>query len=473
MASILIIDDDAHVCDLLSRAVRRMGHEPDSAQTLTEGLTRARAGDYGVVFLDVRMPDGNGLDYLPEIKKAPSQPEVIIITAVGDPDGAELAIANGAWDYMPKQTSLKEMSLTLLRALQFRAEKKSRRPLTALKRDGIIGRSPKLNVCLDLVAQAAASEAPVLIYGETGTGKEVFAQAIHVNGARAGQRLVVVDCAALPENLVESILFGHEKGSFTGADKSRAGVIKQADGGTLFLDEIGELPLNVQKAFLRVLQENRFRPVGGQAEVESNFRLIAATNKNLEQMVETAAFRQDLLFRIRSHIIELPPLREREGDIKELALYYLARLCERYGTEIKGVSPDFWEALLRYHWPGNVRELVNTVETTLAAAFDAPTLFATHLPTHIRARAARAAVKHPGAAVLPWEQALDPVTQFPPLSQAREAAVAEFERRYLRDLLRKSGGNVKQASRLAQVSRQRLHELLRKHQVRVSNLDDT
>ena len=466
MAKILIIDDDPAVCDMLSRVIGKMGHDSRFVHTLKEGNEIVERVDFDVVFLDVRMPDGNGLHVLPNIKKAPSSPEVIIITAVGDPDGAEMAINNGAWDYMPKQTSIKEMTLPLIRALQYREEKKARRPLAAVKREGIIGNSQAMNVCLDLLAQAAAGDAPVLLMGETGTGKELFAKAIHANSSRAGEKMVVVDCAALPANLVESTLFGHERGAFTGADKARLGVVKQADGGTLFLDEIGELPLSIQKAFLRVLQENRFRPVGGANEIESNFRLVAATNRNLDLMVEKDEFRQDLLFRIRSHQINLPALRERQEDLKELTIYYVSRLCERYGAETKGVSPDFYEALQYYDWPGNIRELVNTLERALAAAYDAPTLFATHLPTDIRSKAARASMKKQGLTAPEPLPALEPAPKsLPPLGAARDAALAEFENRYIMDLMTISRGSVKEASRIAGVSRQRLHELLKKHHI--------
>lgn len=464
MANVLIIDDDPAVCAMLAKVIQKMDHRPQYVHTLKDGVEMAQQWECDVVFLDVRLPDGNGLDYIPLIKRVPSEPEVIIITAVGDPDGAELAINNGAWDYMPKRTSIKEMTLPLVRALQFREEKKSRQPLAAVKREGIIGVSDSMNTCFDLVAQAAASRSPVLITGETGTGKEIFAQAIHINSSRADKKLVVVDCAALPENLVESTLFGHEKGAFTGADRARQGVIKQADGGTLFLDEVGELPPTIQKAFLRVLQENRYRPIGAIGEVESDFRLIAATNRELDPMVENGSFRKDLLFRIRSQTISLPPLRERIEDIKPLALHYINKLCERQGSPTKGVSPDFWDALIHYEWPGNIRELIHTIERALAAAFNAPTLFATHLPTNLRLKAARAMLESDTPLEAREEQAAP--SSLPPLSQAREKVVAEFERKYLGDLMVITQGSMKKSAEISGVSRQRLHDLLRKYELK-------
>ena len=275
MAKVLVVDDDHVLCEMLTDQLQRIGHESVSVTRLDKARELARASDFDVVFLDVQMPDGNGLEALPEFKKMPSAPEVIIMTGKGDQDGAELAVRSGAWDYLEKPTVVKEMFLPLARAIQYRDEKrKAAYHAVALKRQDIVGSSVSLAKCLDLVAKVAPSNVNVLISGETGTGKEVFARAVHENSQKAASNFVVVDCASLPENLVESILLGHKKGAFTGADKADIGLIKQADGGTLFLDEIGELNLNIQKKFLRVLQEQRFRPVGGEKEVTSNFRLI-------------------------------------------------------------------------------------------------------------------------------------------------------------------------------------------------------
>ncbi len=213
------------------------------------------------------------------MKSTPSSPEIIVITGLGHPDEAELAITSGAWDYLEKPASFDAIKLPLLRALEYRSERTPGNMAAALKRNGIIGDSEKITACLELVAQAAESDANVLITGETGTGKELFAKVIHANSRRAQKSFVVVDCTALPETLVESVLFGHARGAFTGAETSEEGLIKQADGGTLFLDEIGELPSTIQKKFLRVVQEHRFRPVGGRREITSDFRLMAATNE--------------------------------------------------------------------------------------------------------------------------------------------------------------------------------------------------
>lgn len=459
MARVLIVDDDELIGEMLSFMVEDMGHSASSATTLKAGFEKASSDNFDVIFLDIRMPDGNGLDLLPKIRELPLHPEVIIITGRGDPDGAELAIKNGAWDYIQKSSSTKEMLLPFVRALQYREEKNARKPPTALKLNGVIGKSPTMNVCLDLLAQAAHSEVNVLLTGETGTGKEVFARAIHENSTRGGNNFVVVDCTALPETLVESVLFGHEKGAFTGADSAQVGLVRQAHAGTLFLDEIGELPLAVQKAFLRVLQEHRFRPVGAKREIESDFRLIAATNRSLEKMVQDRTFRSDLLFRVRTLPIELPPLSARKEDIKELAMYHMARVCERYQIGTKGFSPEVFDALMAYEWPGNVRELVNAIERAISDAYHEPTLFPKHLPLDLRVKVARSSVKKEA---IPTAEGVVPLGS---LAECRHAA----EGRYLRDLMFQTKGKIREACRISGLSRSRLYVLLKKHNLSIDS----
>ncbi|MEW6387693.1 MAG: sigma-54 dependent transcriptional regulator [Thermodesulfobacteriota bacterium] len=459
MARILVIDDDQAICRVLAGIVSHLGHEVACAVNLREGLKEAQARAYDVVVLDVALPDGSGLAALPRFKEISEAPEVIILTGKGGPKGAELALKSGAWDYLEKPASSKEIILSLTRALQYRGEKQSQRPPLVLKREGIIGDSPAMRECLKLMAQAAASDATVLISGETGTGKELFARAIHDNSRRAAREFVVLDCAALPATLAESLLFGYEKGAFTGADRAREGLIKQADGGTLFLDEVGELPLPVQKAFLRVLQERRFRPLGSKKEIRSDFRPMAATNRDLSLLVREGLFRQDLLFRLQTLSIELPPLRERTEDIRPLTTHYLERLCAHYHLGLKGFTPEFLEVLSTYDWPGNVRELINALERALAAAPQEPTLFPKHLPLNIRLQVAQTLAGE--AAILseslkespPWEEA------FPKLREFRE--IMDLE--YLRCLLSRSGGDIHKACHFSGLSRSRLYALLKKH----------
>lgn len=462
MARVLIIDDDKGMCYTLSGMVRLEGHEAECFQTLKDGINECEAGSCDVVLLDVMMPDGSGLDALPRIRESASKPEVVIMTAAGSADGAEIAINSGAWDYLQKPFAMKDLKLPLIRALQYRKEKKGKNSRAALRLKGIIGHSLEMMQCIEMVAQASMTEANVLITGETGTGKELFAFAIHENSARSARPFITVDCGALPETLAESILFGHERGAFTGADRQKEGLIKLAHGGTLFLDEVGELPLSIQKVFLRVIQERRFRPVGAKHEETSDFRLIAATNRNLEEMVKNGKCREDLHFRLRSFVLNLPPLRGRTADIPDFVIHYMRKLCERYGLGMKGFSPEFLEALLAYNWPGNVRELIHALERALATAGEEPTLFRLHLPASLRVRLAQ-------SSMLPREK--NPVQKendyrsstLPPVSL--KAALESTERSYLERLLTDSRGNMKEACRISGLSRSRLYERLKRYEL--------
>lgn len=465
MSKILIIDDDEAVRRLMAEVVQRLGHCHFEASLASEGLKLAAEQKPDIVMLDVHLPDGDGLEIVSALKHGPGSPEIIIITAFGNPDGAELAIKNGAWDYLVKPSPVERIMLTIRRALEYRKAKSAAGTPAVLRRDEIIGHSRALNTVLERIALAANSEANVLITGETGTGKELVARAIHANSARCRHRFVVVDCAALPESLVESTLFGHVRGAFTGAEKPREGLIRQADGGTLFLDEVGELPVAAQKAFLRVIQERRFRPVSGKEEIKVNFRLIAATNRNLEEAVTKGQFRSDLLFRLRSLSITTPALRERKEDIRPLATYYINRLCEIYASEIKGISSEFMEVLETYDWPGNVRELFHCLEESLAMAASEPTLHPHHLPVHIRAAVVRTTV----SAQLPDHPKPDPwcLENLEGMDRDNFMSIHTFremmERRYLEKLTLLTGGNRKEACRISGLSRTRLFELLKKY----------
>lgn len=463
MSRVLVIDDDEDTNAFLTTLAEQMGHEVTSALTCSDGLQASLAGSFDVVFLDVRLPDGNGLNMVRQIRATPSSPEIIIITGKGDPDGAELAIRNGAWDYIEKPADFSTLDLPLRRAIKYREGNREPSSPVALKLNGIIGNSPETRSCLELLAQAALSKANVLITGETGTGKELFAWALHDNSPRASKNFAVVDCAALPESLVESALFGHLKGAFTGADHAQDGLVKHADGGTLFLDEVGELSLRHQKAFLRVLQERRFRPLGSKQEQGSDFRLIAATNGVLEQMVKEGKFREDLLFRLQGFEIELPPLRNRRDDIRDLLAYHVSKICQRQDLEIKDISPELFEALEAYDWPGNVRELVNALERSVAVAGNLPVLFPAHLPHHIRIYLARSSVSQSTEAMeAPFSPLLPNQTSLPPLADFRSTC----EKHYLQELIARTAGNLDQASAIARLSVPRLYQLLRKYHLK-------
>jgi two-component system NtrC family response regulator len=484
MSRLLVIDDDLGIYGTINSLAARISVETTWAPTLAEGLARLASGGIDLVFLDVRLPDGNGLTALPKIRGASGNPEVIILTGVGDPEGAELAMQSGVWDYLVKPASVKAITFSINRALQYRREKCSQPLPVALHRDAIVGGSPQVARCLDLVAQAARSKAGVLLTGDTGTGKEIFARTIHRNSPRAGGPFVTVDCAALPEALVESILFGHARGAFTSAESSRVGLVKQADGGTLFLDEVGELPLAMQKSFLRVLQERAFRPVGAAKEEQSDFRLIAATNRDLDDFVREGKFRSDLLFRIKTIEIRLPPLRERGGDLKLLAMDRITRLCEEYGLPTKGFDPAFFDVLASHDWPGNVRELFNVLERAFVAAGREPTLYPMHLPAELRARAATRglaqAKPNMGDGAEPAALAPSLVSGIPDAAGAGELGRSveamligltppfkDFkqatEAAYLRALIAAGRGGAERMIEISGLSRSHFYALLKKH----------
>jgi two-component system NtrC family response regulator len=459
MATILIVDDDSLFRELLCISVERHGHRSLSAGTLAQARAAVQSGEVDVVYLDVRLPDGSGIEALESLRAMADPPEVIIVTGQGDPDGAELALRCGAWDYIEKPASVDRMTLPMLRALSYRKEKRRQRIPPLQANSGIIGKSPRLAACLAQAGMAAASGVDVFITGETGTGKEVFARAIHQGGTRANGPFVVVDCTTLPDNLAESLLFGHERGSFTGADRRQTGLIEQADGGTLFLDEVGELPLSIQAKFLRVLQERSYRPVGGGQMRRSDFRLAAATNRDLSAMAERKEFRQDLLYRLGAFCLELPPLCERDGDIQLLIEWRLGQHAAQRGSPGPEPSAEYMELLLAHPWPGNVRELLQTVDMSLVAAQGERTLFPQHLPLELRVRLLRGrvalrananAAAEPGRAIGPWRE-------------HRATVLHKVEHDYFAMLMTMTDGDTSQAAEIAGLKSARLYELLGKH----------
>lgn len=475
MANILVIDDDLEACETMVSLITRLSYNADKAHTLSAGINRAQNMEYDLVFLDVFLPDGNGLDILPDLMAIPNPPEVIILTGQGNADGAELAIKGGVWDYLLKPTSVKDITLSLNRALKYRKEKKGDASNTETVVEGVLGISPEIKASLKLANKAARSDSNVLITGETGTGKELFASVIHKNSRRAPANFTVVDCTALTESLVESTLFGHVKGSFTGAQTDNIGLVKAADGGTLFLDEVGEMPLSIQKVFLRVLQEKQFRPVGATKEQTSNFRLIAATNRDLDQMVEDGQFRRDLLFRIKTMRLHLPPLAQRAGDILELATHKCSQLCREFGLEPKLFSDNFSDTLSNYSWPGNVRELFNILERSVIDAGNETTLYAVHLPRSLRIEVAKKQISaYDGSEETnsnierPTPLAQDIGQQIfedifdRPLPQLKEFKSAA-EKTYLSELLRQCDGNMQKIMEISGLSRSHFYSLLKKY----------
>ncbi len=464
MNNILIIDADKDLGQDLMTELAKRGLHASYSPNLSRGLAMLHVGDFRLVLLGEEAGDRNTLEYLSTLREVPSRPEIIVLSSSRDPDAAEAAIRGGAWNFMPKPVNMPRLMVLVERALEYHRERPAKSAPVSLRREGIIGNSRLLNSCLDIVAEAAASDVSVLITGETGTGKELFARAIHANSGRAGKPFVVVDCAALPDTLVESMLFGHERGAFTSAESRSMGLIRQADGGTLFLDEVGELPLSVQKVFLRVLEGRSFRPVGGAQEVTSNFRLVAATNRDLETMVRAETFRRDLYYRLRGIRLELSPLRDLLDDMNDLVCHFIRRACRRQGIDNKGSSPDFLDTLMQYDWPGNIRELVNAIDQAVLRAGSEPILYPQHLSRNIRASVARLQV----ADLPPLEERTPPMSNpdnFPDLRTYRDKHMAELETWYLKNLMLISKGQIPVACRLSGLSRPRLYALLKERGV--------
>ncbi|MFT5699178.1 MAG: two-component system NtrC family response regulator [Desulforhopalus sp.] len=468
MCNVLIIDDDLTTCELLQDMIHKIGYLAEFQCTLSDGLAAVQKGDFDVVFLDVMMADGSGLDHIKEIQSHTNSPEVIIITGAGTGNGAEIAIKSGAWDYLQKPLSPKKVILPIKRVIEYKQNlRASRARPNLLKRERIIGESAELLKALEQLTQAAHNDSNVLITGETGTGKEVFAQTLHANSKRSLQPLIVVDCASLPQNLIESALFGHVKGSFTGADRGVDGLVKMADSGSLFLDEVGELELALQKTLLRVLQEKTYRPVGSAREQQSDFRLIAATNRNLRAMVKEGTFREDLYYRLQSQVIEIPPLRARQKDIAQLVVHYSKVITVKYNLKSKGFSSDFFETLGAYHWPGNIRELIHVIEQAIFSSQDEPILFCKHLPAELRIKAMGKQFNSVEAdsSKPPLHPLMPDTNSLRPYSESREIALELFEKSYLEQLMLTSGGKIKEALKTAQLGRTRLYTLLKKHQI--------
>ena len=448
----------------MSKAMHEIGHYLEVMGSIAQVLC-CSAAEYDVVIFDLLLSaEANG-NLLEKFTEDPDHPQIIIVTEARDPCLAESAITSGAWDYFHKPPPLSRLKTSVQRAVEFSRKRKSKEPVV-LRRCDIVSSSPIMKSCLQIVANCAGNDSTVLIYGETGTGKELFARAVHYNSTRREFPFVIVDCAALPDNLVESILFGHEKGAFTTAEKKHAGLIKQAHRGTLFLDEVGELPLSIQKSFLRVLQERIFRPVGGIMEVFSDFRLIVATNKNLEEMAEKGLFRKDLLFRLQGFSMKLPPLRGRETDIKELVNHFLDKICKEHGQKQKGLSSEVIDAFVCYHWPGNVRELINTLEHAVISAKNDSILYPEHLPINLRVCIAQKLMAVKETSHHPAEKAIPAQDEFPKLKDYRAQTLAEVEKQYLLELLQSSRNNIPRACKLSGLSRPRLYALIKKYNIR-------
>jgi len=367
MTTILIIEDEPSQREILKIILSEKGYNVYVASSLDEARKIINETLPDIILTDLKLGNQNGIDILEDLPEEPYKPAVIVITAFGTISSAVEAIKKGAFDYLTKPLDKEVLLLTLKKAEErmnlIKENLRLRKELyQKFKIDGIIGKSKKMLQVLDIVKKVAPTNATVLIYGESGTGKELIAKAIHYNSPRKDKPFIAINCAAIPETLIESELFGYEPGAFTGANTRKIGLIEAANKGTLFLDEIAELPLTIQSKLLRVLQEKEIRRIGGKDTIKVDVRIIAATNKNLALEVEKKRFREDLYYRLKVVTIELPSLRERKEDIPELVNFFIEKYSKEFGKKISGIEEKAMKALLDYNWPGNIRELESVIE---------------------------------------------------------------------------------------------------------------
>ncbi|HVU55369.1 MAG TPA: sigma-54 dependent transcriptional regulator [Puia sp.] len=386
--TVLIIDDEEKLRTLLARIIRLEGFTVIEAENLKQGGKLLEKGDVDVLLSDVKLPDGNGVDFIKDLKTRYPSLETILLTAYGNIADGVKAMKNGAFDYITKGDDNDKIIPLLARAmekvqLQKRVSQLEQQVGKRYTFDGILGESPRILEAVSLAKKVAPSEATVLLLGETGTGKEVFAQAIHQGSRRAGKPFVALNCSAFGKELLESELFGHKAGSFTGATKDKKGLIEEADTGTLFLDEIGEMHIDLQAKLLRVLETNEFIKVGDTRPTKVNVRIIAATNRDLQQEVTEGKFREDLFYRLNVFTISLPSLRERMKDIPLIAAYYLKIFAAKSAKRIESMSKPFLELLQQHEWKGNIRELKNVIERATILS-DGAELTVDDLPTEFR-----------------------------------------------------------------------------------------
>jgi DNA-binding NtrC family response regulator len=463
---VLVVDDEPDMVENCARILRRAGYQCLTETDPNRALALVDSERPDLLLTDLKMPGMDGMEVLRRAHAVDPALPVILITAFASIESAVAAIKDGAFDYLPKNFSIDQLRVAVERGLRQRDLQLENRNLReqlqgALGFENIIGRSPAMTKIFELVRKAARSDANILVLGESGTGKELIARAIHANSPRAAQAFVPVDCASLPEQLLESELFGHEKGAFTGAVKSKRGLMEVANRGTLFLDEIGELPLALQAKLLRVLQERQLRHVGGTALIDVDVRVVSATNRDLRDAVAKGQFREELYYRVNVIAIALPPLRERAGDLKLLAQAFL----RRYGGErVSAFDDAALQALEGYAWPGNVRELQNVVERACALA-DGERVMRSDLPDYVLQGTGGVRGPAPTVAATPLDQAL-PSAGSLPLKDAKEKWMQVLEAAYLRDLLERNAGNVSAAAKAAGIDRKTFHRLINKYEIR-------
>ena len=436
---ILVIDDKANMLKLIARMLGGE-YEIETANDPVQGIEIFRAGDFDLVVTDVRMPGMNGMEVLELVKSYKPDTQVIVMTAYGEISQAVDAVKMGAYEYITKPfdppgilRKTIERALEHARVVEQAQPSADRKVETQTRFRGIIGESPAMQRVYRLVERAMRSDTTVLIEGDSGTGKELFARAIHAGSVRSEKRFIAVNCAAIPTHLIESELFGHMKGAFTGAVQDKKGLFESANGGTIFLDEIGELELGVQAKINRVLQEHEIRPVGSTTDMVVDARVIAATNVNLRQAVSDGRFREDLYYRLNVFPIRIPPLRDRREDIPLLAHYFLHIITQEYSRNIEGFELEALELLEGYHWPGNVRELRNVIERAVILC-DSRRISPVDLVEYLK--------RQTSAAAMPID-----------INQSFQVAMQEFETSLISSALERSGGNMALAARLLRIKR--------------------
>ena len=446
-AHLLVVDDDPVTIDLLHEVLSKEGHNVSTALSGEEAIAQGMDHFFDIVITDVRMGEKDGMEVLRFFKRNAPDTTVIMITAFGSIETAIEAIREGAYDYISKPFKLDEIKFTIQRALEQRRlvqeNKHYRRELLdKYQFKNVIGRTPQMFQVYKTIAKVADTKSTVLLCGERGTGKELIARSIHYNSQRNNRTFIPVDCASLVETLIESELFGHVRGAFTGASSAKKGLFEEAEGGTLFLDEVGNLNLSMQSKLLRFLQEHEIKRVGGTESIKVDVRIIAATNQPLEPLIKSGKFREDLFDRLNVVTITLPPLRERKEDIPFLANHFLQKFSEENHKDISHLSPEALEILNRYSWPGNVRELEHTVERAVIFSIH-PMILPEDLPKKL------------------FEESKAPEILIP----EKPLSLRELEKRYALKVLQETGGNKKKASEILGIDRVTLYRILEKEEL--------
>jgi two-component system response regulator PilR (NtrC family) len=451
--SILVIDDEEVMRDVLGRLLTQAGHDVALAETGPQGLELARKGTYAAAIVDVMLPEMGGLEVLEELKRIDPDLVVLMITAYASMEMAIDAIKRGAFYFVPKPFDNQQLLHILANGLSRRQlEDENRQLRTALRDQGrfmeIVGKSPRMVQVFQLIAQVAPSRSTILVVGESGTGKELVAKAIHANSPRKDKPFVVVNSGSLPPDLLESNLFGHVKGAFTGAVYAKKGLFELADKGTLFFDEIGNIPLETQAKLLRVMQEREFMRLGGVETIKVDVRVVAATNIDLRRAVDEGRFREDLYYRLNVIAIQLPALRQRKEDIPALVQHFVDKYGQENGKNVQGVASEVLQVLMDYDWPGNVRELENVIERGVVLSTTG-VISKELVPEHVRSSPS---FHMPQVAV-------------PPEGINLREVIANFERRLIESTLEATGGVQKDAARLLGLKPTTLNEMIKRHSI--------